>query len=154
MRAWIALLAALTAAVAVGSAAGAVGAKDVSRRALAGVALSRTSSRPDGSCYPPPAGGQGITIPDSGVGVPYPSICFISGSPGGVITDVNVHLQGLTHTAPDDLDLLLVGPGGENAIVMSDAGGGSAVTNLSLVLDDEAGAPLPDETQLVNGSSY
>ena len=102
----------------------------------------------------PPLGGQGITIPDSGVGIPYPSECFIPYPPNSVIADVNLHLWGLTHTFPDDLDLLLVGPGGENAIVMSDAGGGSAVSNLDLVLDDEAGEPLPDETELVNGSSY
>ena len=76
MRAWIALLAALAAAGAVGTAAGAVDAKDVSRPALAGVALSWASFRPDGACEPP-LGGQGITIPDSGVGIPYPSECFI-----------------------------------------------------------------------------
>ena len=88
------------------------------------------------------------------MGIPYPSECFIPYPPNSVIGDVNLHLRGLTHTFPDDLDLLLVGPGGENAIVMSDAGGGSAVSNLDLVLDDEAGEPLPDETELVNGSSY
>ncbi len=42
---------------------------------------------------------------------------------GGSVTDVNLELTGLSHTYPDDIDMLLVAPGGENAIVMSDAGG-------------------------------
>ena len=100
MRAWIALLAALAAAGAVGTAAGAVDAKDVSRPALAGVALSWASFRPDGACEPPPLGGQGITIPDSGVGIPYPSECFIPYPPNSVIADVNLHLWGLTPRSP------------------------------------------------------
>ena len=41
----------------------------------------------------------------------------------GAISDVNVPLTGLSHTYPDDIDMLLVSPGGQNAIFMSDAGG-------------------------------
>ncbi len=43
------------------------------------------------------------------------------------VTDVNVTLGGLTHTYPDDLDFLLVGPGGQQATIMSDAGDGNPV---------------------------
>ena len=43
----------------------------------------------------------------------------------GSITDVNVQINGLSHTYPDDIDMLLVSPGGQNAIFMSDAGGRS-----------------------------
>ena len=57
-----------------------------------------------------------------GPATPYPSNCVISGL-GGTITDVNLELNGLSHTWPDDIDILLVGPGGQNAFVMSDAGG-------------------------------
>ncbi len=42
---------------------------------------------------------------------PYPSNCTISG-PAASITDVNLVLDGVYHTFPDDLDLLLVGSAG------------------------------------------
>jgi subtilisin-like proprotein convertase family protein len=68
------------------------------------------------------------------------------------VDDVNVELT-LTHSAPDDLDLLLVGPGGQQALVMSDVGGSGDVTNLSFVIDDESANPLPDGASL-QGSTY
>ena len=42
-------------------------------------------------------------------------------SPGmsGSISDINVQLNGLNHTYPDDIDMLLVAPDGTNAIFMS-----------------------------------
>jgi hypothetical protein len=40
--------------------------------------------------------------------------------------------------------MLLVAPGGENAIVMSDAGGSLDAIDADLTLDDAAGVPLPD----------
>ena len=66
--------------------------------------------------------GGAITIPDSGNGIPYPSTCVVSGS-SGTITDLNMTVTGASHTWPDDIDMLLVGPGGQNAKVWSDAGG-------------------------------
>ena len=47
-----------------------------------------------------------------------------------------VKIYGLTHTFPDDIDLLLVGPGGQNAIIMSDVGGSTAVSNVSFTIAD------------------
>ena len=41
----------------------------------------------------------------------YPSAITVSGL-SGTVTDVNVTLNGLTHTWPDDLAILLVGPAG------------------------------------------
>ena len=67
----------------------------------------------------------------------------------GAITDVNVQLNGLSHTYPDDIDMLLVSPdGGQNAIFMSDAGGGYDVVSCNLTIDDEAPDVLPDSDQL------
>jgi uncharacterized repeat protein (TIGR01451 family) len=74
---------------------------------------------------------------------PYPSRVFVTGLPG-TVTDVNVTLKTVSHTNPDDIDVLLVGPGGQNLIVLSDAGGSTAVSNFTVTFDDEAGAPLPD----------
>ena len=66
---------------------------------------------------------------------------------------MNVTLTGLSHTYPDDIDILLVRPGASaNATVMSDAGGSLDVNAVNLTLDDEAAAALPDAAQIVTGS--
>ncbi|HEX8465174.1 MAG TPA: hypothetical protein VF627_11205, partial [Abditibacterium sp.] len=96
-----------------------------------------------------------ITLPDSGSGVgpatPYPSSITVTGVSGNV-TDVNVTLNGLRHNFPDDVDVLLVGPGGQKVLLQSDVGGGEDTTSLTVTLDDEATASLPDETQLTSGT--
>jgi subtilisin-like proprotein convertase family protein len=81
----------------------------------------------------------------------YPSTCTVSGL-GNSITDVNLVLTGLSHSYPDDVDMLLVGPTGANAIVVSDAGAGGDIVNVNLTLDDEASGPLLDASQIVSGS--
>jgi subtilisin-like proprotein convertase family protein len=92
---------------------------------------------------PPPCGA--ITINDVGPATPYPSTCVVSGM-SGTISDVNVNIDGLSHTFLDDIDMLLVSPGGQNAIFMSDAGGETDVLSCNLTLDDEAASVLPDTT--------
>jgi hypothetical protein len=87
----------------------------------------------------------------SGVAAPYPANITVSGLVGN-ITDVNVTLFGLAHTGPDDIDVLLLGPGGQNAIIMSDVGGTADITGVNLTLDDEAEASLSDETLLTSGT--
>lgn len=91
-----------------------------------------------------------ISIPDHGAATPYPSTINVAGL-SGLVSKVTVTLNGLSHGFPDDLDLLLVGPAGQKVVIMSDSGGGHAVTNLSLVLDDASPA-LPDTTQILSGS--
>jgi subtilisin-like proprotein convertase family protein len=83
---------------------------------------------------------------------PYPSAIAAGGMRRGKILDVNVTLRNFSHTHPDDVDVLLVGPRGQNLIIMSDAGGAFDVSNLELRLDDEAVGFLPDETQLFGGT--
>ena len=90
---------------------------------------------------------DGITINDSPSTVPtaatpYPSDITVSGLTGP-ITDVNVSINGLTHSFTADIDVLLVGPAGQKIFLMSDTGGTSDVTNINLTLDDEAGSDLP-----------
>jgi len=75
---------------------------------------------------------------------PYPSTVEVSGVRGRVI-DLDVTLTGLTHEAPADIDMLLVGPQGEQATVMSDNGGSRDVSDLVVTLDDESTNTLPDE---------
>ncbi len=78
-----------------------------------------------------------VTITDASSATPYPSNIAVSGLSGNV-SDVNVTLTALTHPAPQDLDVLLVGPGGQTAVLMSDAGGTHALTAWDVTLDDEA----------------
>lgn len=95
-----------------------------------------------------------ITIPGSGTAGsanPYPSIINVSGLTG-TITDVNVTINGLNHTAPDNIDILLVGPSGEKIILMSDAGGPHDVTDMNLTFDDSASSYLPNGSVLISGS--
>jgi subtilisin-like proprotein convertase family protein len=80
----------------------------------------------------------------------YPAPISVTGLAGSV-TDVDVTLHGLQHTYPDDLDALVIGPGGQRALVMADMGGDTDVSGVTLVLDDEAGSPLPDQSVLQSG---
>jgi subtilisin-like proprotein convertase family protein len=106
---------------------------------------------------------NGITINDAsetctfggtstapGTATPYPSVIEVSGL-GPSVTDVNVTVTGLTHGWPDDIGLLLVSPEGQSVILMTDSGGGSPVSNITLTFDDAASDPVPN-TALVSGT--
>ncbi len=67
-----------------------------------------------------------IMISDNGPAATYPSNIAVAGL-GGTITKVTVRLNCICHTFPDDIDILLVGPGGQDAIIMSDVGGSIAL---------------------------
>jgi subtilisin-like proprotein convertase family protein len=96
-----------------------------------------------------------ITIPGVGTGPAaaslYPSPITVSGL-SGTIVDVNVTLTGLSHTFPDDVDVLLVGPLGQKVVLMADVGGGLDVVSIGLTFDDAASASLPDVAQIVAGT--
>jgi subtilisin-like proprotein convertase family protein len=86
-----------------------------------------------------------ITIPSvgtTGVAFPYPSSITVSGLTG-VVTDVNVTLNGLSHTFPADVDVLLVGPTGRTVVLMADSGSTNDVVGGVLTFDDSAAATLP-----------
>ncbi len=82
---------------------------------------------------------------------PYPSTINVVGL-AGTVNKVGVRLKGFSHSFPDDVDVLLVGPGGQKFIVMSDAGLGDDVTNITLTFDDAAASLLPDSTVLTTGT--
>ena len=92
-----------------------------------------------------------INDDEQGPANPYPSEIDVSGL-DGAIRDVTVTLYGLSHTWPDDLDVLLVGPEGQNVMLMSDAGGSLDVENVTLKFDDAAADFLPDSGQIVSGT--
>ena len=86
-----------------------------------------------------------IVIPDSGPATPYPSTIGVSGL-SAAITDVDVTLNNVTHTFPDDIDVLLVGPHGQNVILMSDVGGFDPIVDRTFSFDDSAADFVPDDT--------
>jgi len=94
--------------------------------------------------------GWQLTIDTTATSTPYPAALQVSGT-AGPITDVDLELHGLTHGYPADIDMMLVGPGGQRAMVMSDAGE-DALVSAELVLDDEAATPLPQVHGTVGGS--
>ena len=95
------------------------------------------------------------TIPATGTGPavanPYPSTVTVSGMPG-TITNVTVSLTGISHTWPDDLDIILVSPAGQQVTLMSDCGAGTDLVGVNLVLSDAAGSSLVDGGPTVSGT--
>jgi hypothetical protein len=88
--------------------------------------------------------GGAITIADSAspptAASPYPSTVVASGEQA-IVTSVSVRIFGFTHAFPEDVDLLLVGPGGQTVLLISDAGA-NPETNESFTVHDGAAAPL------------
>jgi subtilisin-like proprotein convertase family protein len=85
---------------------------------------------------------RSITINDNGSAAPYPSAITFAGVVGNVIK-VTVTLHNITHIEPSDIDIMLQCPSGLNAVIMSDAGDAVSVSNVTITLDDAAGAPPP-----------
>lgn len=95
-----------------------------------------------------------ITIPASGTkgaATPYPSAISVTGVTG-TVAKVTVTLAGLSHTYPDDLDVLLVGPGGQTVMLMSDVGGSTGIVGVTLTFDDSASGSLPDSGAIASGT--
>ena len=60
-------------------------------------------------------------IPERVVAAPGPAALTIP-DPHGIVTDVDVTLTGLRHRCPQDVNVLVVGPSGQQATLMKDAG--------------------------------
>jgi Bacterial Ig-like domain (group 3)/Domain of unknown function DUF11 len=92
-----------------------------------------------------------LTFPNAiASGSPYPTRINVSGL-GGTLSRVRLELNGLTHVAPDDIDLMLTAPNGNSLVAFSDVGGFNAVSGLNLILDSTASTALPDSTTLSSG---
>jgi uncharacterized repeat protein (TIGR01451 family) len=92
-----------------------------------------------------------ITIPTYGIGAPYPSTITVS-NVTGVVSEATVNFVGLSHTFPSDINALLVSPAGSNVLLMAHAGTNYSITNVTLFFDD-AGAPLPQSSQIFSGTN-
>lgn len=86
--------------------------------------------------------------PDQAKASAYPSQIPVSGL--GSLSDVNVTFNGFSHTSPADVRVLLVGPKGQSTQLMSDAGGGTDVSNATITFDDAATNVLP--ASIVSGT--
>src|SRR5262245_12697948 len=89
-----------------------------------------------------------ITLPTgpSGTspGSPYPSSINVAGL-AGTISKVTVTLNGVHHSRPDDLQILLVGPTGAKFVLLADAGGtGTPAAGVNVTFDDAGAAQVPD----------
>jgi hypothetical protein len=91
---------------------------------------------------------RGVTV---GLATPYPSTINVSGLSGNV-TKVTATLNGFGHSFPADVDVMLVGPGGQRAVLMSDAGGGSGVSGVNLTFDQNAASDVPVSGPLFSGA--
>ena len=94
-----------------------------------------------------------ITIPTVGQGFPYPSKIEVTGL-SGAITDVNATLISMDHGFADDIEALMVAPGGQTTVLIGDAGGTAVVFNDTITLDDQAQFAAPDSGGFVGGVSY
>ena len=84
-----------------------------------------------------------ITIDDNSQA--EPATIEISGAPA-IIGSVRVTLFDLQHTRADDLDILLVGPGGQQIVLMGDAGGNDGLdTPATITFSDGGASRLPDD---------
>jgi subtilisin-like proprotein convertase family protein len=93
-----------------------------------------------------------ITITDDSIASPYPSTINVNGFAGNV-QKATVTLNGFTHTYPDDIAVLLVGPSGANSILMGRVGGSSDTGVISLTFDQSSPNTL-NEDDTATGGTY
>lgn len=102
-----------------------------------------------------------ITILDNDAASPFPSRINVSGV-SGAIEKVTATIAGLNHNNPEDLEILLIGPNDEGVVLMSDAGGSTAVggalsgnqgdNGIQITFDDEIIDTLPTNGPLISGT--
>ncbi|HEX8205683.1 MAG TPA: proprotein convertase P-domain-containing protein [Solirubrobacteraceae bacterium] len=94
-------------------------------------------------------GGAEIKIPggdnSEGPASEYPATTTVSS--GGIVTDVDLLFDGMTHSYPGDLEVMLEGPRGQKVRLMSDACIGSSpeTVDFDWDIDDEAPASFPKD---------
>lgn len=96
-------------------------------------------------------GGAGFIIGDNTVSV----FSLEMGSNIQEITSIELKITGLSHTFPDDLQIILIDPfatGREGIEIMIHRGDGFNIVGVDLVFSDDAHAPPPDEALITSGS--
>ena len=96
-----------------------------------------------------------IAVPGTGTegnANPFPSTIVVSGFKKGQILDVNVTVNNISHTEPDEIDIVLVAPNGQPALLKNNAGGSADVTDVTVTFDDEAVALISNDGPLIAGT--
>lgn len=91
-----------------------------------------------------------IAFPATGNATPFPSKIVVSGLHHS-IKKITVTIHDFSHTFPDDVHILLVGPQGQTAYLMGDVGGAADAVDLTITFDDNAINALPDNQLLRSG---
>jgi uncharacterized repeat protein (TIGR01451 family) len=105
-------------------------------RAAAGTVTLPAFTNPDPIVLP---GGDPL---DPGPGSTYPSVVQVSGLTNGVVK-ATITVRSISHTWPDDIDLLLVGPQAQTVLLMSDCGLDNGATGVTITFDDAAAQSVP-----------
>ncbi len=95
----------------------------------------------------------GIVMTNQAPANPYPSQIVVANS-NATIASLRVTLYDVYHATPDNIDVLLVGPGGQKFVLQGDAGGTVPITQnsaVTLTFADTAGQVLPNATNFVTG---
>ncbi len=94
-----------------------------------------------------------VPQPDSGPANPYPSLLTVS-NVAGFVSQVTVTFSNMTHTYPNDVAILLVGPQGQDVALMVSAAANALVGmfDQTLVLDQTASNALPASGEIVSGT--
>jgi uncharacterized repeat protein (TIGR01451 family) len=95
---------------------------------------------------------QFTNFPGSGPSGPYATSNLVSGITS-YVANVAVTVSNLYHSYPHDIELLLVGPGGQSSILMSSAAAGTqANTPVTLTFDQTAPSAISGSQSLSTGS--
>jgi subtilisin-like proprotein convertase family protein len=89
-----------------------------------------------------------IAINDGDIATPYPSTITVSGLAGNISSapgSVKVTFNSFTHTFPDDVGMVLVGPTGAALLLQDGAGDDPDVNGVTYTLSDDGAAFLPDD---------
>ncbi len=87
-----------------------------------------------------------------GVGASYPSELLVAGR--GMMAGVRATLFGVTHDAPERLDVLVVSPVGSAFVLMAAAGGSFASADGVLTFEDAAAGHLADDGPIAAGVNH
>jgi uncharacterized surface protein with fasciclin (FAS1) repeats/subtilisin-like proprotein convertase family protein len=94
-----------------------------------------------------------LTTPANQPASIYPSSITVSGGPSA-ITGMSVTLNSVTHTWPDDFEVVLVAPNGNNLVLMSDCGGSTDISAVSITFSDVAAESLNSAGGIVSGTYF
>ena len=92
-----------------------------------------------------------INIRDNNTALPYPSTIAVSGV-STPVTKLTVTLNSFSHTYPNDIDVLLVGAGGQTVKLAGGAGGSDVVSSSVITFDDEASTIIPSSGGIPTGT--